>query len=211
MKKEQIKVQLPVKRQIPGSNGQYYVRVMSADEWCKILKWLLEHSYENVHHLTENDVPAHPNIVAIQENPRSFGLTNITCMACASMAGYYPITFDEFCIRSRWDKDVLRIDIQSDSLNIFCQDLDLRCDDASYYYCYKLVFDEQNKDMLMKELTEGKEKNELNFLKVINKNFYFGSHIEDWFELADFETFCKEHKVKYYKRRVKLKKKVLEG
>ena len=98
MKKEQIKVQLPVKRQIPGSNGQYYVRVMGEDEWRKILKWLNDNHYENVHHLTENDVP-NLNIVVINEKSRWFGLTNIACMAGLATCGYHPITFDEFCIR----------------------------------------------------------------------------------------------------------------
>ena len=98
MKKEQIKVQLPVKKRIPGSNGQYYVSVTSTDEWREILKRLLEKGYDNVHRLTENDVP-NLNIVVINEKPRWFGLTNVTCMAGAATCGYSAISFDEFCIR----------------------------------------------------------------------------------------------------------------
>ena len=205
MKTGQKTVGFPIKRQIPGSNGQYYVRCKDKDEWCKILQWLNKNNYDNVHNLTENAMPTHPNIVVIDRNEKNFGRTNITCMACASMKGYYAIMFDEFYIRYYQDKDVLTVDIQPNSLNIFCQDLDLRGEDASYHYCFKLTFKKQNKEQLINLLLDGAERTDLNFLKQIDK-FYFGSHVEDWFELEEFENLCKEHKIQYYKRKVKLKK-----
>lgn len=95
MKSAKRQAELPAKRQIAGSNGQFYVRVNGKEEWREILRWLGDSGFENVHKLTEDTIPNRPNIVVIDKSEKWFGATNITCMACSATRGYYAINFTE--------------------------------------------------------------------------------------------------------------------
>ena len=90
---------MKIKQKIPGSNGQYYVRIHSKEDWKKMFNWLLKQGYHNIHNYTEELYPEHPSVLCIDERDRSFSGTNITCMACAVSQGHRTVEFEEFLIR----------------------------------------------------------------------------------------------------------------
>lgn len=186
---------IKTKRKIPGSNGQYYVTISKKD-WADNLKWLTKNQYSNP---CKYNLKSYPNVLCIDENERCFFEASTTCMACAVSQGHHVIEFEEFKIRHYWDNYVLTIDIQQNYFIIFCQDLDMRIYKNLYNSCYELFFNEENKQKLISTLTNNAEINDFNFIKAIDKQFYFGSNVEDWFKLEEFESFCQMNNIEYLK------------
>lgn len=186
------------KRLIPGSRGQFFVRVHGEEEWQEIFKWLNNNHYKNFHYFTENLYPKPTKVICIDEKEHSFYGTNVTCMACAVSGGHNVLDFEEFKIRHYWDIFVLTIDIQADYIIFFCQDRDMCCKEI-YNSCYRLYFDKENMEKLISTLTKDCERSEFNFIKAIDEQYYISSHFRDWFELEEFEKFCSEKNIEYTK------------
>ncbi len=183
------------KRKIPGFNGQYYVKI-AKDEWAENLNWLTKNYYSNP---CKYNLKSYPNVLCIDETKRCFFETNTTSMDSAISQGHHVIEFEEFRIRHYWNNCVLTIDIQQNYLIIFCQDLYMRVYENLFNSCYELFFNEENKQKLMSTLTNNAENPDFNFIKEIDKQFYFGSNVEEWFKLEEFESFCQINNIEYLK------------
>ena len=185
------------KRKIPGSNGQYYVSMQTRKDWVDCFNWLNENGYCNINNIRGNAILSNPKVICIDVKDKLFYKMTLSDIDYVVSQGHRVINFEEFYIRHYFIKEVFTIDIQENDITIFCQNLDMRCEKYLYNYCFKLCFNNEDKEKLIAVLTNDREATEYDLLKTIKKEFYWASHVEDWFKFDEFLSFCQENNIKH--------------